>query len=310
MAQYEIPAPITINGVATDFEVVKKGLEKVTMNTVKSIPDWIGMIYKPGDFTAYTMKKKVLSGLTDAGAWDGVDEIPTEGLEFLYDLTATHAFYAKGTEITLPMATFDIYNIMDAVPRELGIALGWKRQKVALAPLTTGFTTEFADGVYFFSASHPNDARYTTATTQSNLVSGALSVSTLASAINAMVAFTDPLGRPRRRIPRRLWVAAGKGMQARTYLNVGMNMESGTANNNRNPFREFPIEVVECNIINETSTTMWFLQADDSAAYKSTRIPVKTMTRQQDNHAIKHEGIFCDAYWFEDWTGWVGSLGV
>ena len=68
MAQYEIPAPITINGVATDFEVVKKGLEKVTMNTVKSIPDWIGMIYKPGDFTAYTMKKKVLSGLTDAGA--------------------------------------------------------------------------------------------------------------------------------------------------------------------------------------------------------------------------------------------------
>lgn len=305
MAQYEVMAPITINGLATDMETAKKGLDKIAMRTATTVRDYIPMLYKSATFQQLTKKSKVYSGLTEATDWDLESIMEPEGMEFLYDVTATHYGYKKATSYTYKAQLFDEYNVFPKLAKQLGLSLGHKRQKLGASLFNNGFTTNFADGVPFFSAAHPNDLRI--GGTQSNLVAGGLSVSTLTDAINLLMDMRDPLGRPLNYMPKRLWVHPTKAIFARQILGVN-GMEYGTANNNKNPFSDFKLEVMEYPWF--TTSTQWMLQADDYETYVSAKVGFKTKMEQQDDYSIRHEGHFVDAYWAESWMGFVSSTGL
>lgn len=308
MAQYNVPAPITINGLATDFETAKLGLSEVMLHSTSKLVDYRPMMYNKANFKQKTMKKKVYAGLTQAATWDAESPIPTAGMQFLYDVSATHAWFAKATEYTLDSETFDEYNLLNRLPAELGKAVGEKYQRLAAAHFNDGFTTAWEDGTYFFSASHPYDSRYSSSTYQSNLVSGALAVSTLQDAINLLLNVRDPLNRPMTMMPKYLYVHPTKVITARQILGIDMAMEYNKADNNRNPFKDYSIKVIPFPWM--STTTMWFLQGDETFTYYSEAVGPTTKVDRTDSHALKMEEYFCCAFWAEFWQGWVGSLGT
>ena len=308
MAQYTVPSPISINGFSVEWETAKVGLHEVILHSADAIRDFVPELYNKSDFKQKTMKKKVYSGLTQAAEWSTDNIISPEAMAFLYDVDATHYFYAKACQYNLEAKTFDEYDMLKRLPGEVGKALGEKKQRLGAAFFNDGFYTQWKDGRNFFAADHPFDRRVTGVLSQSNLVEGALCVSTLQDAINLLINARDPLGRPMNYLPKRLWVHPTRVMYARQILGVDMGVEYGTPDRNRNPFRDFTVEVMPFPWF--TSTTMWMLQGTDTHTFYSMPVNVTTNVEQTDAHGIKLEGWFACAFWAEMWQGWVGSIGV
>lgn len=308
MAVREIIAPMTTLGLDPDQKLAIRGLSGVTCKSVDSVRDYIPMLYTAENFPEKSMTKKVYSGLPIAGAWDGQSVITPVGLEYLYDVTAEHLWYANATSYTYDGQTFDIYDLLRPnAAKQLGLSMAWKKQVLGAYLFNQGFTTAGADGVYFFSASHPSDSR-SAITTQSNLVSGALNVTTLNEAKNLLINLRDPLGRPRNMMPKYLYVYPTQVDYAKAVLAKGMGNEYNTADKKRNLFEDYSIEVVPYPWF--STATMWMLQGTQSFCKYSVKIAPTSRMKEQDDWSVKHDVAFCMAFWAESWEGFVGSLGV
>lgn len=306
MAQYSVNTPITLQGLSTTMETAKKGLNKITLKNAKSVKDYLPMLYKSQAFPQLTIKNKVYSGLTMASTWDGKSIIEPEGLEFLYDVTAQHYFFGKSTAYGYDAFLFDEYKLLQKLSKELGLSVAVKKQLLGASLFNNGFLTACPDGQPFFSTTHPNDARI--GGTQSNLISGGLSVSTLVDAINLLINMRDPLGRPLNYLPKRLFVHTTKAIYAKQMVAGAGGFEYGNADHNKNPEEFEKIEVMPYPWF--STTTQWMLQAQDFETYISEKVGLKTTMEEQDDHSIKHDAIFVNSMWAESWMGYVGSTGV
>lgn len=310
-----INSPITPTSLG--WSMVSAGLDKVTMNAAKDILDYGPMLFNSASFGNGEVKqitRKVFSGITDAAAWanETNDVIPDAGIEFLYDVQARQFWYANGVQYTLDLKTFDPYQVKAKLAESLGKSGRVKRQKLIASWFNLGFATsghpwnDVESGVAFFSASHPNDSRI--GGVQSNLVTGTQSVSTFSSAIDVIINLRDPLGNPLNLMPKRLFVYPTKAQAAREYLNVGSMLKSGTANNDRNPFKDYNIEVVPYPWF--TTTTSWVMQASEHQLYANEAVVIDTKMTDLPNHGTKHDLFFCRAQWGDGWQGYVGGQGV
>lgn len=315
MAAAVINSPIT--PTALGWDLVQAGLDKVTMDAAKSIDDFGPMLFNSAPFGSGGVKqitRKVYSGITDANAWDNEtsDVIPDAGIEFLYDVVARQYWFANGVQYTLDMKTFDPYGMKAKLANALGLSARVKRQKLFADWFNTGFATSghawnsVESGVAFFSASHPNDTRI--GGVQSNLVTGTQSVATFSSAIDLIINLRDPLGNPLNLMPKRLFVYPTRVQEAREYLNIGSMLKSGTANNDRNPFKDYQIEVIAYPWL--TSTTAWFMQANEHQCFYNEAVGVRTALTELPNHGTKHDIFFCQSRWADGWQGYVGGAGT
>lgn len=309
MAIRLITSPISLVGLDPDLRTAIKGFEKVTVNSAESVEDFIPKLYKPKSFKEKRITFPVYAGLPDAETWDGKSTITAREMAYLHEITAEQYYWAQSVEFTFESQDFDIYGINGKKAKELGTSLGWELQQQAADFFNDGFaTTAWADGVYFFSASHP----LVGGGTQSNLISGALSHDLLMDGLVALRNMTDPLGRNKRPGQGvRLWVESTQGPLARYIVNESLNWQSGSADNNQNPFKFFGnIEVVEWP--HWDTTTKWMLQSvGDFESYVSYKhAPRLFPVKETDSHGMKQDGMFCVAFWTEDYTSFVGSLGV
>ena len=312
MAQREIPSPITINGISIDWETAKKGLDKVLWQSAGNVRDYVSLLFKDGTFKDKTMKRKAFSGLPEAQEWNAKDVIPSQGINFMWDVTATHAWYANAVEYDLESKTFDPYDIIPRLPKELGLSMAVKRQRLAAKFFVDGFTNagNTPDGKAFFALDHPNDPRL--GGTQGNLVNGSIGVATFTNAINLLLGMTDPLGRPLNARPRRLFVHPTKVITVKQILGIGMEKEFATANDNeaRNPFKDYDIAVVPFPWLGASCVDYWVLQASEHECYWSDAVKLQTRMTEGDNHSTRHEAWFSSTCWYDSWVGYVGGTGA
>ena len=303
----EIANPINFNGISLTAEQAMKGLEKISVKQTKAIRNYEGMLYKSKNFNEFKIKGKVMSGLPDAIEWDGESIIESQSISELYDYVAQQYGYANAAEFSWKAKRFDTYKFLKQAT-DLGRSLAHKRQRASAALFNNGFATACSDGQYFFDTDHPYAPNSGLSTTQSNLVSGPLGVSTLQDAIHKIVDCRDPLGRPLNLEPKRLYVDRTKVMYAKQFLGLGMGNEYGTADSKRNTFKDFSIEVVPYPYF--SNATQWMLQGSETETYMCVNTDFTYTSDETDAHGWKMDGFFWVAYWEEGWWGWVASTGL
>lgn len=311
MAQRIIAAPTTSLGLDPALRTTIKGFEKIALQTANSINDIVPLFYKPKTFSERTIAYPVYTGIPDATTWDGKQLITSVDMEYLYDVTATQYIYANAIEYTWEADLWDIYNVNPKKAAELGKSLRVKRNRVGMDFWSSAFTTNWYDGVPFFSASHPQALGTPGSATQSNLVTGALSPTTLVTGLNALIDMRDPFGRPVNEgiTSFTLFVDPTKVINARSVLNDGLKLAAGTANNDRNPFSEFTINIK--GVPYGWTSTRWVLQASNFQSFYSDKVPIKMLpAKATDAHGVKQDGAFVCAFWAEDYRQYVGSTGL
>lgn len=169
--------------------------------------------------------------------------------------------------------------------------------------LDEAFTTNQYDGFPLISASHPN--RGAQGGTQSNLVTGALSDTTLKNGIIQFRNQKDEGGKRISQRPSKLVVNQALQFTAAEIINSAL--KSGTANNDTNSLPN--LQIVD--LLFTENTNAWFLQANRHQMQHYWRIPVEFRRRpyMTDNMAWVWDGYFRHSTAVEDWRGIVGSTG-
>jgi len=310
MAQHTVSAPFTIAGFNTDNETAKLGLQEVIIDSASQIEDFTAQIYKKNTkANQLTFKSKIYAGFPRAATWSKtVDNISTGTMQFLWDVDATHLWYGLAGEMTKEELQFDPYGINNKIPTEIGKGLGELKQVLSAAFINDGFDTLWEDGSYFFGSDHAYSGNSSvSSSTQSNVVTGTASVSVAAEAINKMINQRDPMGRPLKIMPKRLFCYPTAVMLWKQIL--ATTDEYGTANRNESPFKDYKgIQVVAWPWLD--STTKWVLQGSDYDTYFSQPVGIQTKYKDTDANGRRIEGYFSIAYWAERWQGYVGGLGT
>lgn len=146
-------------------------------------------------FKSYSSDKAVETFLTTGGLGyftekgEG-DTYSRDGLAQRYKTQIENVSYGKSVVVTKEMYDDEQYPVMEQHVSELGRLAAATMDQKASVILKSGFSLVGADGVALFSASHPLQ----NGSTQSNLATGALSTTTLNTAILKLRSMTNEQG--------------------------------------------------------------------------------------------------------------------
>lgn len=321
MAIRTITNPQSLYGLDASLRTAIKGLEEIIVDTEKSIEDFIPQMFKEKTFNAKTMTKAVYGGFGLASNWDMTSDKVKAETSYLWDISATQYAWGDSFDITYEQQKFDdLYKLNPQFAQDFSVALATTRQYVASTFWNNAFTASSVcqwygvEGAAFFSASHnysPQAYESTGATTWSNLGTGALSLTSILDACNKLYNQRDWMGRPKKIMPKTLWVYPTQIASAREYLGQGMSLKSGEVSNNRNPFQNSfaGIEVKGYPYFSDVDT--WILQGDKTNVFCSEMIPmnINTLKPETTAHTVTIEGCFTFASWAESPMGYVGWTG-
>ncbi len=330
MAQRTVSAPITTLGLGTaTLETAMRGYEKSVYHAVKSVDDFLPLIFDVSKFDPKKIKKMVWSGGRKAGAWADNTIIANTDIAKLGEVTAEVFWYALGSEVSFQAKEHDLYNVLEMEGQQVGIGLAETKQEIGFDWLTGNWyntaggswLTDGVDGTWLFSGVHPYDTRSDLyGTTQSNYITGGINIDTLISALKALTIVKDAMGRPMNCRPMKLICDQYYATDWRNVINVAMNLKSGTANNDRNPFKDWAgvtaedfVQGVPAHYLEAGSATShrWFLKGDKAKLFMNPYMPITFLpTIQTDAHAVKKDAAFCIGFWAEDWRGIVAGPGV
>lgn len=232
-----------------------------------------------------------MAGIGDMVATDGA--VPYDELEETYSKTFIHQVFKKGIEIK--RETMDDAKIMDMENQAGTLMDAANRTKekfvhaiFANANSTTftlagkTFTNTGADGLALISASHTSKTGK--AGTQSNLISGAFSTSTLKTAEEAFVALKTEAGEPANIFPDTLFVPYALRNEVYEVLNSGGKLDTG--NNNTNPY-EGKYKVIVSRWLDYLGNTSKVFLMDSSYMKKTffwiDRVPFETKSQVDYN---------------------------
>jgi hypothetical protein len=333
MAQRNVSAPITTLGLGTaTLETAMRGYEKSVYHAVKSVDDYLPQIFEVSKFDPKKIKKMVWSGGRKAGVWNDNTIIGNTDIAKLGEVTAEVFWYALGSEVSFQAKEHDLYNVLEMEGQQVGIGLAETKQEIGFDWLTGNlpsgggsWNTDAVDGTDLFSTSHPYDTRadlYTVAGTynQSNYITGGINIDTLISALKALTIVKDAMGRPMNCNPVKLICDQYYATDWRNIINVAMNLKSGTANNDRNPFKDWAGVTAEDFVqgvpghylaASGATSTRWFLKGTKAKLFMNPYMPITFLpTIMTDAHAVKKDAAFCMGFWAEDWRGMVAGPGV
>ena len=316
MAQRVIQSPITTLGLDPAYRMAIRGFEKVVMRSASEIRDYIPMLYTAKKFEPRTITFPVYAGVPAATQWNGQSVIQPASLAYLYDITATVTLWGQSIEHTFEGMEFDFYSLGNTKATELGKAMQVARQAYGADFFNAALaaSANWVDGVPFFSSSHPYDSRSDLAiagTTADNLVSsGALSLDKIMEAMYLATNMKDPLGRPIVQTPTTIFCHPDAYQKFQQYMNPDQPLRSGTANNDRNPLKDFG----QPNLVVYPwfdSSSYWMLKTNSAKTFHCPRIPIKMLEPEKTSaHGVKQDAIFCEGFWAEDFTGWIGGVNA
>lgn len=162
------------------------------------------------------------------------------------------------------------------------------------------------DGVPIFSANHPNYGDG--GGTQSNLISGALSDSTLKQAVILFRRQRDEGGKKISSRPTKLVVPQSLQFTAATILQSAL--VAGTTNNDKNVLPD--MELVVSDFWDTLSTTRWFIAGNRHKLNHIWRVKpeFKKKPIMEDNMSQKWLGYLREANEATNWRHLVGSTGA
>lgn len=294
--------------VSFEWRFMREGLKEVFWNSIKSVDSKLGLAFAVATSNRSYEELYSLAGLTNFGVWADGTAINYEAVESRYLSKLTHITYAKGLRYTRDLKTDEKYGLMKQAVSEMALAAANTREGHASAFFNNGFTTVWnsTEGQYFFDDDHPMSSRSSTST-DSNLVTGALSLTTLESAIIAMRDTLDDVGRKMNIRPIRLWVPSALEFTAKKILQSPD--DPSTANRSVNPVHNLGLQLVVWP--NLSSTTAWMLQGDYAKTLWYDRVPLnEAMEEDFDTGDTKHKAAYRSSVGAADWRGWVGSLGT
>jgi phage major head subunit gpT-like protein len=292
--------------------VFTKTLKDVFLNEAGKVTNYIDRLYEVTRTDLIQNTYQSFAGLGPANTWNGEETISFETIQARYQTTITQIFYRKGVKFTWKMKKYEQYGLMRDMISSLARAMAQTKQIYAISffnqQLAGGVSNapwNATEGKFLFDSGHP----LATGGTYDNLISGALSVTTLQAAIATLFKTPDDQGNVMGIRPTRLWVAPDGYANAVEVVNKGVGLRSDTEKNTKNFFDEYGIEVTACEYL--TDTDGWFLQGDYNKAIceVSANLEQSQWTDNDDKSTI-HDAIFALNVGALDWRGWVGSKGA
>lgn len=226
--------PITSNQITnlTSLSVLFRAVFFDQLNAVNEPNTDLMSLFSVESSTRATEYTQGVGGFGDIPDYTG--QLEYEDFELLYRKTYTHVEKARGVAVTRAALDDDGYGVLEQRTRLMGMAFDRTIYKSAAGVFNNAVATGAAylggDAKALVATDHPRSS--TDATTQSNKGTTALSESSLETAVQSMMAFTDSEGNPLGIIPDTLLVPVGLKQTAERITQS--TLRSGTANNDAN----------------------------------------------------------------------------
>lgn len=179
-------------------DLLEPGLRKIFTDQYKSIPSMRDMLYNIGGSSTSYEKDSSVGAFGDMPVFSGTIEY--DDVYQGYDVTYTHAEFAKGFKVERKLFDDDLYNIINRKPAGLSMSARRTEEKYAANPFNNAFTgsgTISISGTTVLSNTESlslcNDAHTSTAvaSTQDNSGTTALSPTAVEATRILMTAFRD-----------------------------------------------------------------------------------------------------------------------
>lgn len=218
-----------------------------------------------------------------------------------------HTVKALGAQVSRELKDDDEKRIISQVITELGKSAAYTKDLDWFEMLNNAFNTTLRaglDGKALCADDHPV---YGTGGTQSNLISGALSYTTLQAAIDLFEGWTNHQGMPIQMEPNLLIVGPKLKWKAKELTESEYNPTN--ANDSINTLRGEGLKYKVVHYLE--SDTAWFLAGPDHDLEFITRKPLSTQAKDDFNtDSALYRGIMRYATDFWSWMGFVGSSGA
>lgn len=224
-------------------------------------------------------------------------------------VTYTSVEYKRKWGLTQLMSDFSNFGTTMKLMKKAGYRAKYKQDDLLRSVISGGFaTTTTWDGAYLFSATHSiGDSGLQ----QSNLISGALSETTLNSGYTTLMTMKDHENLVMPNSVSYLVVPAALAKKAWELVNSTDGPETG--DRKRNFINSLNIQVVVWPLLDAISTTSWFLLTDKMwhalTAYQKVAPSLKMYT-DDDTDNMWEKCRFVQVQGATDYLGVVGSTGV
>jgi phage major head subunit gpT-like protein len=241
-----------------------------------------------------------IGGMSDWKEFKGAIEYDT--FEKGFQTTYTHAEFAQGIAIERKLVDDDLYNIINARPRQLAISAMRKREKDAASLFNNAFSASYlgGDGKALCATDHPLSP--SNATGQSNKGTTALSYSSIVATRQLMRAYLDDRGELVAINPDTILVPPE--LEATAYEQLRSELKPDTANNNISFVNSLGIRVVVWDYL--TDSNNWFMMDSQLMSLYLNwfeRIPLEFVSHPASDFDLvaRYRGYMRYSYGWSDW---------
>lgn len=304
---------------AQNFAIVQTELDEVFFQTLKYDATSPGIatantaaIFKAKDTTHAAYIGEINK---DVGLWPIIGEtqtVPVANPAVRNKYTVYIKDFANSIELSKDLFDDNMHGVWSEDVRKFALKARLSQDQYAFGLFRNAFTTTLtADGVAFISASHPLIGGGTT----SNIVTGALSTTTLNNAITALREQVDQSNVIMGGSPSILLVPSKLFKLATEITESALVSDSG--NNALNVYRSaYGITVYSSPFLGAAaggSDTAWFLMTPDHSVTRIVRQGIQTALRDwsmSNNRTYLYQGNFREEVYVPDYAGVVASLGT
>lgn len=252
---------MALSNRASFGDLLEPGFLKIYNDSFNEIPQMYTEIFKIADSNKQDERESAVTGFSQLRQVAEGAPIQYEDPVQMYDVTYTHLKFGLGFKITREMYEDDLYNVMNAKPRELGLAANRTEEQSAANVFNRAFNTSYTggDGKPLLSTIHPSSAGLSS---QSNASSTSIvfSEGNLEIGLLALRNQLDDKGQKKAFQANTLLVPVSNPIRKNAHIVIDAPMRSGTADNDPNVYKG-SLKVKEW--IYLTNSTAWFL-IDDS----------------------------------------------
>lgn len=310
-----VPVQPTVDNthIESNFgKLLEPGLRKIFYGTYDEIPEQFSKVFK---VKSSKKAKETDYGVGTFGSWtkraDGLSEVTYQTIPAGLERTYTHEEFLDGFLVERKFYDDEMYGVINKLPAELARAGRTSVEELAFQFLSEGFNKDFGgvdanliyDGKALFATDHPTLA----GGTYSNIVTGALSDTTLKSALLLLAKTPNEADKVAMFRGSKLVVPRALEHDARVILNS--THVPGSANNDINTLvGKLKLEVVD---YLKTDTEWYVMDEKRHELNFFWRVkPEFKHGEEFDNLVAKYRGYMRFSFGCSDARGIVGSKGI
>ncbi len=270
------------------------------------------MLFKQVDFDKAVYIEAVNAGVTFFDEIGEVQTVPSDVPQVANKLSSPILDYAKKIEISKNLFDDNMHGVWEADVRDMAMKARITQDRTAFGVYRNAFTTQLtADGVSLINAAHPLIGGGTT----SNLVSGALSSTTIDLAVISLAEQVDQRNVILGHQPTCLLVPPALIKTALEETDSALT--AGDSTNAINVWRSaYGFRVYASPYLGAAaggSDTAWFMLARNHGVKRVVRQGIETRLRDwqySDNRTYLYQANYREVYISTDYAGVVGATGV